>query len=63
MILGVIGCGKMAQAILTGIHKQETCPYSVLLVNDIDGNRVRLFANLFRPPAATKGIWSDSQIW
>ncbi|HOQ08936.1 MAG TPA: pyrroline-5-carboxylate reductase [Syntrophomonadaceae bacterium] len=48
MILGVIGCGKMAQAILTGIHKQETCPYSVLLVNDIDGNRVRLFANLFQ---------------
>ena len=48
MILGVIGCGKMAQAILTGIQKQNTCPYSDLLVNDIDDRQALTFVDLFQ---------------
>jgi len=54
MILGVIGCGKMAQAILTGIHKQDTCPYSQLLVNDINPSQVQLFVDLFQATSCTQ---------
>ena len=34
MILGVIGCGKMAKAIVSGIYDKEPRPYATLLVND-----------------------------
>lgn len=48
MILGVIGCGKMAQAILAGIQAKSACPYSALLVNDIDDRQTQLFADWFQ---------------
>ncbi|MFY9322971.1 MAG: pyrroline-5-carboxylate reductase [Syntrophomonadaceae bacterium] len=48
MILGVIGCGKMAKAIVSGIYDKEPRPYATLLVNDIDDGQAKLFVDLFQ---------------
>lgn len=48
MILGVIGCGKMAQAMVSGIFHKDPRPYTDLLVNDIDDHQTERFVDLFQ---------------
>ena len=47
MILGVIGCGKMAKAMVSGIYEQKPRLYSTLLVNDTDTQQAEAFVDLF----------------
>lgn len=47
MVLGVIGCGKMAKAMLAGIFGQTPRPYSALLINDTDNHQAEVFVELF----------------
>ncbi|NLB88403.1 MAG: pyrroline-5-carboxylate reductase [Syntrophomonadaceae bacterium] len=46
--LGVIGCGKMAYAILKGLVNHESIKISQLLVNDIDEEKINLFVQEFK---------------
>lgn len=48
MIFGVIGCGKMAKAMIAGIYDKDPTPYTSLLVNDIDDQQAKLFVDLFQ---------------
>ena len=52
MNLGVIGCGKMAHAILSGLNNQSG-KYGRIMVNDIDADRCQLFQKDFGSQAAT----------
>ena len=47
MILGIIGCGKMAKAMLAGVYEQTSRPYSALLINDTDNHQAEIFVDLF----------------
>ncbi len=45
--IGVIGCGKMAYAILAGLNNCRD-KYGRILVNDVDNSRTQLFQKEFR---------------
>ncbi|MDD3852262.1 MAG: pyrroline-5-carboxylate reductase [Syntrophomonadaceae bacterium] len=45
-VLGVIGCGKMAMALLGGLTETDLV-FDKILVNDIDQNQVDLFSHKF----------------
>lgn len=45
--IGVIGCGKMAHAILSGLNKNRD-KYGKIMVNDIDSGRCLLFRDDFQ---------------
>jgi len=49
--IGVIGCGKMAHAILSGLNKYRE-KYGRILVNDIDSGRSHLFQQDFGAESA-----------
>lgn len=46
-VLGVIGCGKMAQALLEGLSKHRPWPFANLLIDDVDEQRTALFIEQF----------------
>lgn len=52
MNVGIIGCGKMAQALAAGLCACEPAPFSQLLVNDVDESRTTLFASEFGAQSA-----------
>ncbi|MDD2621036.1 MAG: pyrroline-5-carboxylate reductase [Syntrophomonadaceae bacterium] len=47
-IPGIIGCGKMAYALLKGINKSETKLLDGIMVNDTDSGRSNLFQHEFQ---------------
>lgn len=49
--LGIIGCGKMAYALVKGIHNRPTLEVGGILVNDINTSRTALFATEFKSAA------------
>jgi len=50
-VLGIIGCGKMAYAILKGIIGRASMDFSAIYVNDIDLERTNLFVREFQAVA------------
>lgn len=46
--LGVIGCGKMAYALMQGIYQQPANPFDHILACDIDSKRQELFTEDFK---------------
>ncbi|MBC7076196.1 MAG: pyrroline-5-carboxylate reductase, partial [Syntrophomonadaceae bacterium] len=46
-VLGIIGCGKMAYAILKGILSRSSVDFAGIYVNDIDPERASLFSREF----------------
>lgn len=46
--LGVIGCGKMAFALVKGIYEQGNNTFEQIAVNDIDDERQSLFVQTFK---------------
>lgn len=46
--LGVIGCGKMAYALVKGIHSSPDLKIGGILVNDVNPSRTALFAAEFK---------------
>lgn len=60
--IGVIGCGKMAHAILSGLS-QKSDKYGSVVVNDIDPGRCQLFQEDFKAHVSTaKGVVADSNL-
>ncbi|MEQ8173731.1 MAG: pyrroline-5-carboxylate reductase [Syntrophomonadaceae bacterium] len=49
--LGIIGCGKMAYALVKGIHSSPNLKVGGLLVNDVNPSRTALFAAEFKSTA------------
>lgn len=49
--LGIIGCGKMAYALVKGIHGSPALSVGPLLVNDVNPSRTALFAAEFKSTA------------
>lgn len=49
--LGIIGCGKMAYALVKGIHSSPDLKMEGLLVNDVNPSRTALFAAEFKSTA------------
>jgi pyrroline-5-carboxylate reductase len=47
-VLGVIGCGKMAYAILKGLTDSLSANFSGIYINDINSERVSLFEKEFQ---------------
>jgi len=45
--LGIIGCGKMAYAIVKGLNKLSDKQFSNIYINDIDSNRIKIFVDEF----------------
>jgi pyrroline-5-carboxylate reductase len=45
-VLGIIGCGKMAMALLAGLAETDLA-FDKILVSDIDQSRIDLFTNKF----------------
>lgn len=52
MKVGIIGCGKMAQALAAGLCACQPGPFSLLLVNDVDESRTSLFGKEFGAQSA-----------
>lgn len=50
--IGVIGCGKMAYAILAGL-KNHRDKYAKILVNDVDAGRTQIFQKEFQAEAVS----------
>jgi len=51
-VLGIIGCGKMAYAILKGILSRSSVDFAGIYVNDIDPERASLFSREFKTVVA-----------
>jgi len=51
-VLGIIGCGKMAYAILKGILGRSSVDFAGIYVNDIDPERASLFSREFKTVVA-----------
>lgn len=52
--LGIIGCGKMAYALLKGINREAGSELGLVYVCDPDAARINLFRNDFQAQAVTK---------
>lgn len=50
--LGIIGCGKMAYALLQGIKRGSVQTFTTIYVNDIDPERMELFSQEFNAQPA-----------
>lgn len=52
--LGIIGCGKMAYALLKGICRDAANDLGVIYISDPDPDRIDLFVNEFKAVPASK---------
>ncbi len=50
-VLGIIGCGKMAYALLQGIENEQSQLFTTVYCTDIDQGRMELFSNEFNAAA------------
>lgn len=47
-VLGIVGCGKMAYALMKGISASSSSTFDRVYVNDIDSTRSRIFVEEFQ---------------
>lgn len=61
--LGLIGCGRMAYALMKGIGSAEFLGFDSLLVNDIDSERMALFQEEFKAiPSDASEVLHSSRV-